>query len=49
MSEEVRDIKFAPKFVGLNLSAVSANGEIKFYAPVSNHKLNEWHENFGSV
>ena len=32
-NQQVRDIKFAPKFNGLVLSVACADGVVKFYSP----------------
>lgn len=47
--ESIRDIKFAPKFLGLVLSTVQAHGEIKFYSPVNMGKLTDWQENLAPI
>ncbi len=40
--ENIKDLKFAPKFLGLVLATVQAHGEIKFYSPINMGKLSDW-------
>jgi hypothetical protein len=34
MSSSVKDIKFAPKFMGLTLAAACSSGVVKFFTPI---------------
>ena len=34
MSSSVKDIKFAPKLMGLTLAAACASGVVKFFTPI---------------
>jgi len=45
LTDNIKDIKFAPKFFGLAFAAACANGEIKFYTPISQGNLKDWQEN----
>jgi hypothetical protein len=39
---DVKDIKFAPKFFGLAFAAACSNGEVKFFTPISIGNLKDW-------
>ena len=43
-NQQVRDIKFAPKFNGLVLSVACADGVVKFYSPQSLQDLCNWED-----
>ncbi len=47
--ENIKDLKFAPKFLGLVLATVQAHGEIKFYSPINMGKLSDWQENLAPI
>ena len=49
LTDNIKDIKFAPKFLGLVFAAATANGEIRVYSPISEGNLKDWQENFGIV
>ncbi len=34
MNSSVKDIKFAPKFMGLTLAAACSSGDVKFFTPI---------------
>lgn len=49
LTDNLKDIKFAPKSFGLAIATVCANAEIKFFTPVTQGNLKDWQEYFGVI
>lgn len=49
MNSQIRDIKFAPKHVGLVLAVACTDGTVKFYKPTVPTDLSDWQEPFNEL
>jgi hypothetical protein len=49
MTENIKDIKFSPKFFNLVLGAACYSGDLKFYTPIQPNDLKDWQESFSTI
>ena len=49
MHDNIKDIKFAPKIIGLAFAVAMAVGEIRIYSPVQLNELGDWQESFSGI